>query len=162
MSWRFVGVFLLTFWLFRAGWGAIAEAPVGQWIIHDATVRVTATWINLMTPEIQAQALGSRIAAAGGGINVLNGCEGTEVWFLLLAALAAHAFSWRVRVVGVLLGTAWVYGLNQLRLLALFYSHRQNLSLFEQLHGLVAPLALILATIGFVFMLMQWDRARAV
>lgn len=162
MSWRFVGVFLLTFGLLQAGWGTLAEAAPGQWVIHDATVRVAAASINVLTPEIQAQALGSRIAAVGGGINVLNGCEGTEVWFLMLAALVAHAFSWRARLVGALLGTVWVYGLNQLRLLVLFYSHRQNPSLFEQLHGLVAPLVLILATIGFVLVLMQWDRSRAV
>lgn len=99
--------------------------------------------------------------APGGGIQILNGCDGTEVWFLLVAALLVFPFGWTRRWVGLLLGTIWVFGLNQMRLLALFYAFRQDPALFNQLHGVVAPMVLILAILGFVVALKQWEPGRA-
>lgn len=57
------------------------------------------------------------------------------------------------------MSTVLVFGLNQVRLLALFYSYRENRTLFDQLHGLVMPLLLVVAAIGlFVWLVNQNDR----
>lgn len=130
---------------------------IERMVINEATVKPAVMLINTWTPEARAIAVGASIKAPGGGINVLNGCEGTEVLFLLIAALVAYPMSWRFRALGVLTGTFLVYLLNQMRLLALFYSYRSDRALFDQLHGLVAPLMLIALSIAFLITMIRWD-----
>jgi exosortase/archaeosortase family protein len=103
-----------------------------------------------LTPSIPVTAVGTRLTAPEGGINVLRGCEGTEVLFLLAAAFAVAPLGWRQRLGGLALGTMVVYLLNQIRVVALFYAYRYDRILFAQLHGTLAPLVMI-ALVGLYF-----------
>ncbi|MFM9916335.1 MAG: exosortase/archaeosortase family protein [Rhizobacter sp.] len=138
--------FVLVFMALQAGW----EAARGSWVerlwVHELTVRSATSLINLMTPEVHAVARGARIVAPGGGLNVLFGCEGTDVVFMLAAAFLVFPFPARTRVLGLLSGLVWVFALNQLRIAALFYAFRADRSLFDTLHTMAAPLVMIVLT----------------
>jgi exosortase family protein XrtM len=140
---------------------AVWEASRGSWIerlwVNDLTVRTATAVINLLTPKAQAVADGTRIVAAGGGLNVMFGCEGTDIVFLLAAAFVVFPMGRRARGLGLLLGLLWVYALNQARIVALFYSFRADRSLFELLHTTAAPLVMIVLT-GLFF---HWWLQRA-
>jgi exosortase family protein XrtM len=159
--WRSVLVFVMVTALLQYGWKLARDTAVERAVIHVATVQTSVALIRLLTPEVQAQAQGARIRAPGGGINILNGCEGTEALFLLIAAMAAHRASWRQRLIGLVAGTVAVFALNQLRVLALFYSFRSDPALFEQLHGLVTPLLLIGAAVVLFAAWADWARRGA-
>ena len=62
---------------------------------------------------------------------------------LLIAAFIAVAGSWRMRFTGIALGILLIYGLNQIRIVALYFAVRHDKALFELIHGLVGPLAII-------------------
>ena len=156
--WQSLAVFLLGFFLLQLGWNQARGSWLERWVIDYATVHTSVALINTLTPQVAATARGPSILAPDGGINVRNGCEGTEILFLLVAALLTCPFSWRLRLVGTVAGTAYVFLLNQVRLLALFYSIRSDRALFNQLHGVIAPLALILGTLVFFVVLRSWDR----
>lgn len=152
--WLQLGVFTLTFVLLQAGWSSVRGTAVERIAINDATVVPAAWLVRRITPEVRAMAVRSSIRAAGGGINVLNGCEGFEVLFLLVAALLIAPLTWRRRVVGLVAGTLLVWVLNQGRILVLFYANRTDKELFSLLHGTVAPLVMIvLVSIAFVLYL---------
>lgn len=153
-----MAIFLLGFFVLQLGWNQARGTRLEHWVIDCATVRTSVALINTLTPRVSAVARGPSILAPDGGINVRNGCEGTEVLFLLIAALLAYPFSWRLRVVGAVAGAGYVFLVNQVRLLALFYSIRSDRSLFNQLHGVIAPLALILCTLMFFLVLRTWDQ----
>jgi exosortase family protein XrtM len=138
--------FALIFMALQAGW----EAARGSWIerlwVHDLTVHSASLVINLLTPAVHAVPKGARIVAPGGGLNVLFGCEGTDAVFLLTAALLVFPMSVRARVIGLLAGLVWVFVLNQLRIVALFYAFRTDSGLFDLLHTLAAPLLMVVLT----------------
>lgn len=148
-------VFVLVAAALQALWSAAHGSAVERAVIDNATVRTCAALINAISPDVAAQAVDSRIHAAGGGINVLNGCEGTEVLFLLVAAQLAYPATWRQRAAGMLIGTAAVFALNQLRLLILFYGLHTHRDWFSALHGLITPLALVLCTL---LIFVAWTR----
>ena len=152
--WLQIGVFALCFALLQAAWSFAQGTAVERLAVDDATV-VPATWlVNLISPAVHASAAGASIRAVGGGINILNGCEGFEVLFLLVAALIVSPMTWGRRVLGLLAGTLFVWLLNQVRILVLFYAYRADQDLFALLHGTVAPLVMIvLVTIAFVLFL---------
>ncbi|RUP27341.1 MAG: exosortase/archaeosortase family protein [Curvibacter sp.] len=155
--WVMALAFVIAVVALQWAWGEARGTVVERAVIEQATVGTAVAIINAWTPEVQASPAGSRIKAPGGGINILNGCEGTEVLFLLVAALLAYPMSWRWRAIGTILGTAFVFVLNQVRLLALFYSYRSDRALFDQLHGLVAPMMLIALSLGFMVLVIRWD-----
>lgn len=144
-------MFLALFALLQYGWQSARGTALERWVIDLGTVKPAAALIGVVTPELRAVPQGASIRAPGGGLNILNGCEGTEVLFLLCAALAVAPLSLRQRMLGLLAGGLLVYALNQARILALFYASRDDRALFDLLHGTVAPLALI-AVVGMFFL----------
>jgi exosortase/archaeosortase family protein len=154
-------LFGAVFVLLQAGYGALRGTWVERLAIDTLTVQSAAWLIRTLTPEVAVQAVGTRLKAPGGGINIINGCEGTEVLFLLIAAFASAQLPWRARLGGLLAGTLLVFVLNQGRILALFYAYRSDKPLFDLLHGMVAPLLLIaLSALFFMVWLERYGATR--
>lgn len=150
----FLGVFALLQWR----WGEARGTWVERLVIHEITVKPAAALIRLISPEIPATPAGASIKAAGGGLNILNGCEGTEVMFLLAAAFAALRLPWRRKLAGLALGLALVFVLNQGRILALFYANRAERGLFDALHTLILPVLLIALVTLYVHAFLHYSR----
>ena len=93
----FVGVFAVLQW----AWGEARDTWVERLVIHQATVKPATALIQIVTPDANARPVAASIKAPGGGLNILNGCEGTEVMFLLIAAFAAVRLNWRQKMIGL-------------------------------------------------------------
>lgn len=150
--------FTALFFAMQTWYASARGSWVEQLVIDHLTVAPAAWLINLLDPEVGVLAMGSKLRAPGGGINVLNGCEGTDVLFLLVAGLLISPLSWRARLAGALVGAALVFALNQVRVVALFYAFRADRELFGLLHGVVTPVVLI-AAIAIFYMI--WLRRHA-
>ena len=152
----FLGAFALLQW----GWNEARGTWIEQLVIDQMTVKTAVALINAVDPAIEVQAVGSRLKATGGGINILNGCEGIEVVFLLASAMLVAPIAWRARLLGLGVGSIVVFLLNQGRVIALFYAFRGNRALFDTLHGVIAPLLLILAAGAFFIAWLSWHGSR--
>ncbi|HUO43541.1 MAG TPA: exosortase/archaeosortase family protein [Burkholderiales bacterium] len=142
----FFAVFLGLQWL----WDTALGSPFGKFWIDVLTVRSAVALIDILTPHTAAVASDRTIAAPGGGLNVLPGCDGTDLLFLLTAAFVVCPIPWMSRLRGIAVSLALVFVLNEIRILALFYAARADKSLFDLLHTIVAPVVLItIATLFF-------------
>lgn len=125
----------------------------GTWferlVIDDMTVKTAAQLIDWITPEVGIHAVGTHLSAFGGGINIANGCTGLEVMFMLLSAMTIAPLNRHAKLWGLLLGIPYIFMLNQVRLIALFYTFRMNKPLFSSLHSTVAPILLVALTVLF-------------
>lgn len=146
---RFALVFLLFFFVLQYAYSASRGGLAEHLIIDLATVLPSAAAINLIAPDAGAQASGNRIVSPHGSLSVRNGCEGTETVFLLLAAIAAFKAPWRHKLKGAVLGTLIVYGLNQGRIVALFFAAQHDRKWFDLLHGTIAPTLIIVLSVLF-------------
>ena len=142
LAWRAVG-FVMAFSVLQLAWQSLSGGRLEYFVIHTCTVRPAALLVNLLTPGVQASASGYVLQAPGGGLNILNGCEGLEALFLIIAAFTVAPLDWRRRLAGVAVGVLVVFGLNQARILTLFYAFRANPPLFDALHATVTPIALL-------------------
>lgn len=141
--WRVVLIFVGVFFIAQYAWNA-AKGGVVEWVvIHSGTVIPAAAMVNLITPQIGAQAQGASIKAPGGGLNILNGCDGMEVAFLLIAGFLSLKLPLKPRLAGLALGLLLVFVLNQARILTLFYAFRTDRQLFDALHTAVLPVVLV-------------------
>lgn len=148
LSWQ-AGLFFLVFLGFQWLWLDVREGMVGHVVIDQLTVVPAVALIHFFTPDVNVQAHGTHIAAVGGGINVIFGCEGVEMMALLIAAMLVAPLTWRAKAVGLLIGLPYLYLLNQARLLTMFYAVRTDRAWFDLLHGTLAPIALIVMTVLF-------------
>jgi exosortase family protein XrtM len=149
---RFALVFLFTFCVLQYGYVSNRGNMVEHLVIDVATVSPSAALINLIDPGKQAIASGPRILSPQGSLSILNGCEGTETLFLLIAAISAVRAPWRSKLKGVLLGTGLVYCLNQARIVALFFAAKENRRWFDMIHGYIAPsLIIVLGSLFFLW-----------
>ena len=144
-------VFGLVFVLLQLGWQAARGTVVQRWVVDDATVHTASALVNILTPAVHSWPQGTAVHAWGGGLNVINGCEGTEAWFLLAAAFVVARLGWRARLMGFALGTLVVFAINQLRILALFYANRGHPDLFDLLHDTVGPIVVIALVAGYFY-----------
>ncbi len=144
-------LFVAIFATLQLGWSSARDTWLERLVVHLVTVQPAAAAIRLLTPEIPAQALGPRIVAPGGGLNILNGCEGMEIVFLLAAAFFAVRMRWRTRLAGLGAGLSLVFLLNQARIMVLFYAFRSDKAVFDLLHTLASPVLLIAAVALFFY-----------
>ena len=149
IEFRFALIFLLLFFALQYGYSACKGGIVEHWVIDIATVQPSTAIINFIAPDAHAQASGHRIVSPHGSISILNGCEGTETLFLLLAAMVAFNAPWKQKLEGMALGTLMIYGLNQLRIIALFFAAQQDRKWFDMLHGIIAPTLIIVLSVLF-------------
>lgn len=155
---RLLLIFLAVFFALQYAWEMSRGSPIERAVIDHATVAPAAWLIDSLWPGQGIRAEGHRLVSPHGRLNVLNGCEGLETLFLLVAAVLAYPFPWRARLAGLLLGTLLVYGLNQARLVLLWHAFQQDRALFGLLHGTVLPLAMVaLCLLGFLWFVARHD-----
>ncbi len=141
--------FVALYAVMQFGWSSARDTWLERITIDEMTVKPAAWLINHITPEVMVQAAGTRLKAVGGGINILNGCEGLDVVFLLAAALLVAQLDMKWRLLGIGIGSIAMLSCNQLRILVMFYANRFDKAWFELFHGIIAPIALILIAAGF-------------
>ena len=141
-----LSIFLLSFAVLQGLYSQHSGGALERFFVETLGSDPAVLLIQILTPEVHARADGARILATGGGISIRAGCEGSEVFFLLVSAFLTVPLPWRSRLAGLLAGALLVAALNQCRILALFYSFRANRELFDLLHTIVAPIVLIALT----------------
>lgn len=149
-------IFLVVFFFLQYIWAMSQGSHFEQLVIDQATVAPVAGFINKFWPEQGVTAQGYSIVSSHGRLNIQNGCDGLETLFLLVAAIAAYPFSWRVRIKGIGLALPLVFVLNQLRIVILWYAFSNDHALFILLHGIVLPLMLVSICLTFFLALIVW------
>lgn len=143
LIWRAVG-FVAMFSVLQLAWQGLSGSRLEYFVIHSCTVTPATLLANLLTPGVQASASDYVLQAPGLRLNILNGCDGLEALFLVIAAFAVAPIAWRWRLGGIAAGVPVVFVVNQARILALFYAFRASPSLFDALHATVTPVAVVI------------------
>ena len=144
---KFVVFFAVLLGAFEASRGTAFEIVV----IEDLILVPTTALINALTPDEHVQLVGRTIASPGANLRVTRGCEGVEMFLLLVAGIVAFPATPERRALGLLFGAILGYLLSVARLMALHYILRYSPTAWEALHGLVLPLGpLIVMALYFV------------
>lgn len=153
---KFILYFALLFGAFEASRGSAFE----RFAVENLILVPTTALINAVTPQEHATRVGRVISSPGSNLNVTRGCEGVEMFLLLIAGILAFPATWKRRAQGLLVGSMLAYALSIARLMALHYILRYSPNAWESLHGLVLPLGPI---VFMALFFLRWSaRAAAV
>lgn len=118
--------------------------PVLQDSVYPALFgHPTAAVIGWLAPDEAVTVLANRLSSPRAALDIVRGCDGSGVLFLVAAAVLAFPAGWRARISGVLLGALLVYGLNLVRLGGLYFIAAYHKSWFQPLHTYFIPTLLI-------------------
>lgn len=150
---------------FRAGWflllfvGAYAVLHALYFWVPDQVLRDVihyhgivqpgATLIGLVSPDEQVSAVQGTLRSPRATLNIVRGCDGAGVAFLLIAAVAAFGAGWRQKLAGVLAAIALTYVLNQARIVVLYYVAAYRYGWFDVLHNYFIPTFIIVVACIF-------------
>jgi len=128
--------------------------PVERFLVVDCILLPTTALIKAVAPDEQVTLVGRTISSPTSRLHVTRGCEGVEIFLLLVAAVLAFPAPWKARMRGLGVGFVLAYLLSVARLLALHFTLRYAPFAWEALHGLVLPLGPILVVTLYF---MRWS-----
>jgi len=139
-GYRFLAVFVAIFTLLQLA-AVTSRDYVADWLVAWPA-RFT---LGALYPDDGVVVVANRIESQHVRLNILPGCEGTELFILLIAGVLAYPAGLRAKLRGLSLGLPLAFALNQLRVAALYGVVRDEPNLFDLVHGYLAPTALVVA-----------------
>lgn len=122
-------------------------------VIGHAAAKV----INTVTPEHRVRVHENKLSSGSTVLNIVRGCDGSGVWFMLMAAVLGFGARFKATIFGLLFGTLVVYIVNQIRIVGLFYVVEHNRMWFPPVHTYYAPTLIILIIAIFFLWWTRWS-----
>jgi exosortase family protein XrtM len=149
---RFALMFAIAFAILMALFEASRGSVFERFLVEDAILVPTASLINSVTPNEHVRLVSRTLKSPDSNLRVTRGCEGIEMFLLLIAAIASFPATLKRRLQGLLLGSLLAYVLSVARLVCLHYILRYSPGAWEGLHGLILPLGpIILMALYFLY-----------
>lgn len=145
--------FLTCFAVLMGGFEASRGTAFERFVVVDCILRPTTDLIQAAAPREQVSLVDRTISTPTSRLHVTRGCEGVEIFLLLVAAVLAYAAPWKARLRGLGVGFVLAYLLSVTRLMALHFSLRYAPAAWEAVHGLLLPLVPIIVV---MFYFVHW------
>ncbi len=112
-------------------------------IYYQGVVVICADLINWLAPLEQVLAKQNHLLSAKADLEIVRGCDGAGVLFLVMSAVLVFPSGLKRKVLGLLLGIGVVYGLNLLRICVLYFVIAYHPGWFQLIHTYVAPTLMV-------------------
>ncbi len=148
---RFLVIFVLTLALLNFVYFLFGGTSVENFVLATMTAKPVFAIIKLLTPSEQAVLNGTLLTSPNVNFEIVRGCEGMEGMLLMISAMCAFRISWSDKLKGILLGVAFLYTFNLLRIVGLYYLMTYNVSLFNFVHLYIGQsITIILVSVFFI------------
>ncbi|MGR8921321.1 MAG: exosortase family protein XrtM [Gammaproteobacteria bacterium] len=144
----FVALFAGLYVIMHLAYFQLSNDTLGQ-LYELAINRPAAMVINAVTDGPQVEVRGNRLESDRAILEIVRGCDGSGVIFILAAAILAFGARLRHKLVGVLLAVGLIYVLNQARVVVLYFVVVHRPEWFTPLHTFYIPTLLIVAACLF-------------
>ena len=82
----------------------------------------------------------------GFAVEMRDGCNAVNVTLLLWSAIVAFPASWKLKAIGLTVGTAIIQAINVVRFISLFYLGQYSMTWFDFAHGYLWESMIVLDT----------------
>lgn len=156
-TFRFIAIAAILYGAFHFAYHKIPDEVLSNKIYPNVIGHFAANTINTLTPERNVTVKNNAIISKAAKLNIVRGCDGSGVWFMLTAAILGFGASVRHTIIGFVLGTLTVYLINQVRIVGLFYIIEYNRAWFPPVHTYYAPTLIIFLIAGFFLVWTRWS-----
>jgi exosortase family protein XrtM len=148
----FVGVYAVLHSLYFL----VPDHVLRDVVHYYGIVKPGAEVIRIAAPQEAVEAVQGTLRSPRATLNIVRGCDGAGVAFLLVAAVIAFGATWRQKLLGALGAVVLTYVLNQTRIVALYFVAAYRHDWFEVLHNYFIPTFIIVACCIFYVWWAGW------
>ncbi len=153
---RFLGIFLGIIALFYLI-VAVSDDKYFETYL-TITAHIGSFFINIFGGNTSAA--GPVISSYDTSMVLSFGCEGTEPIVILLAGLFAIPISLKKKWLPMIVSSVFLYLLNFLRIVILFYIQKYNTAEFDVYHTVYFPIIFILLSVVLLGVSIKWSAKR--
>jgi exosortase family protein XrtM len=138
------------------GYYLIPDELLRNLVYHQGITSISADLINWISPQEQVRAIANRLQSRSVVLEIVRGCDGAGVLFLVASAILAFPTKVKRKLLGLTLGLAFTYSLNQARIVALYFITAHKQQWFLPTHTYFFPtLIIIICSLYFLW----WARS---
>lgn len=130
---RFIFLFVLIFVVAQSLYYFSNSVGFPDRLQHVNAV-ISASLINTFSPGEHIAATGRTLSTGGTSVIIAWGCEGIEGIFIIIAALSAYSMGLGKKLLGIFIGIVFMYCLNIVRIIVIFYTVRHHPEMFDMMH----------------------------
>lgn len=153
---RFVALFIVLYIIMHVSYLAI---PIDYLInfVYRWGINEPAAWvINAITAENTVRVEGHRLISKTAILEIVRGCDGSGVFFIMASAILAFTASVHYKLWGLFSGLVLIYLLNQTRVIVLYFVVSKEPDWFVPLHTYYIPTLLIIIMCCFFIWWLDW------
>lgn len=148
---HFLVLFVVGYASMHALYFLIPDSFLLGTIYHWGIVVPGVAVIKLLSPQEAVQGVASVIMSSRASLEVVRGCDGSGVTFLLASAMLAFPSHWQAKLSGLAGAVLLIYGLNQVRIVGLYFVEAYFKEWFTPLHVYLVPtLLVVISALYFV------------
>ncbi len=153
---RFILIASILYGVFHFAYHKVPDQVLSTKVYPAIIGKLAEKTINTITPDRNIRAINHSLISSKAKLNIVRGCDGSGVLFMLTAAIIGFGASLRKTVIGLALGITTVYAINQIRIVGLYYVIEYNRAWFPPLHTYYAPTLIILLVAAFFLFWTRW------
>lgn len=138
-EWLQFALFAGCYALLNYGYFQISDDLFANVIYHHGVVSICADFINWLAPLEQVLAKQNHLLSAKADLEIVRGCDGAGVLFLVVSAIVVFPSKFNHKLIGLLLGIGLIYLLNLVRISALYFVIAYHPAWFMVIHTYLAP-----------------------
>jgi exosortase family protein XrtM len=140
---RYLTLFVGAYVLLETCYFLVPDSILRNVVYHYGIVVASADVIHLITPHEWVTAIANRLNSERLVLEVIRGCDGAGVAFLLIAAMVAFPAGRCHKVTGSVTALVLVFLLNQVRIVGLYYIGAYQKDWFGVVHTYLAPTLMV-------------------
>ncbi len=122
-----------------------------DFVLSIMTAKPPAFIINLLTPAEHVTVDGTQLTSENVAFSVISGCEGMGGILLIISAIGATNVGLKTKLKGLFYGVTFIYLLNIVRIVGLYYVMRYFESAFNFAHYFIGQTFIIILGCVFFF-----------
>ena len=142
-STRFLVLFALIYIALDAAYMRVPDQILAQTVYRYGINDVAAALINRWHGSAVVQVQDNRLLAPSIELEIVRGCDGSGVLFLVCGAILAFRASLPHKLIGIAGSIVVIYVLNELRVIGLYYALAERPEWFMPVHVYFIPIALV-------------------
>jgi len=118
-------------------------------IYFHGVVTVCADFINMIAPLEQVLPKQNHLLSASVDLEIVRGCDGAGVLFLVVSAILVFPSKLGRKLVGLMLGIGLIYIVNLLRISTLYFIIAYYPGWFQLIHAYLAPTFMVIVACAY-------------
>lgn len=153
---RFIIVAAILYGAMHFVYHKVPDETLRTVIYPNLIGHAAAATINTLTPDRKIRVFENKISSNKAVLNIVRGCDGSGILFMITAATLGFGARFKQTIVGLILGTALVYVVNQIRIVGIYYLIEYNRAWFPAMHTYYAPTLIVFIVAGYFLWWSRW------